>query len=226
MASPSRTMSRTSSARTSSTSSGTRAVMSSRVRVNTRTSSPARCNCTRIPSSFHSSATGPPCETCARAAATSGADCASIGRTGRPTSRPTARRASTPSRSAAAAIGGNDPRSMNARLTSATGTSAAAAIASTMTPSCAPCRSSPPTSAIRKERSGSVAAAKSTASSAARRACEPDPESAAMRANAASTTVNESVGPDAGVFRPCRSRASRSAAQPTPVRRWRNSPDK
>ena len=62
------------------------------------------------------------CEVWARAVATSGADCASIGNTGRPTSRPMARRASTPSRKAAAAIGGNEPRNMYARRTSVSGT--------------------------------------------------------------------------------------------------------
>ncbi len=226
IASPSRTTEWTASDRTASTSSGTRAVMSSRVRVNTHTSSPARCSWTRMPSSFHSNAAGPTGEVCARALATSGADWASIGRIGRPTSSATARRLSTPSRSAAAAIGGNAPRSMNARRTSASGTSAAAAIASTMTPSCAPCRNSPPASAIRNARSGSVAAANSSPSSAARRACEPGPESAAMRAKALSTNDNVREGSDGGVFGSGSSLASRSAAQPTPVRRWRNSPER
>ena len=41
------------------TTSGTRAVMSSRLRVKTATSSPSRCTWMRTPSSFHSTAAGP-----------------------------------------------------------------------------------------------------------------------------------------------------------------------
>ena len=89
-ASPSSTTSVTGRARTALVISGTRAVMSSSVRVHTPTWSPRRCTWIRTPSIFHSTAAG---DTLPRAAATSGADAASIGRVGRPTRRVTARSA-------------------------------------------------------------------------------------------------------------------------------------
>ena len=58
IASPSSTAALGRAARTASTISGTRAVMSSSVRVNTLTSGPSRCTWTRMPSIFHSTAAG------------------------------------------------------------------------------------------------------------------------------------------------------------------------
>ena len=55
-------------ARTTSTTSGRRSVTSFRLRVNSRTSSPARCTWMRAPSSFHSTLAAPP--TAASASAT------------------------------------------------------------------------------------------------------------------------------------------------------------
>ena len=68
---------------------------------------------------------------------------ASIGRTGRPTSRPKAASAPLPPARAAAATAPSEPRSIMARRISATGTEAARATASVITPSSAPWRSSP-----------------------------------------------------------------------------------
>jgi hypothetical protein len=98
-----------------------------------------------MPSSFHSTAhsTGAGAEILASASEILEALAASIGRTGRPTSRPKACSASRPPASAAAATGPSEPRSIIARRTSATGTEAARATASVITPSSAPCRSSP-----------------------------------------------------------------------------------
>src|SRR4051812_351377 len=101
IASPSRTTSPAGSARTASTTSGTRAVMSSRLRVKARTSAPRRWTCRRAPSSLYSMAAGP---VFASAPSTSSPGAASIGWIGRPTSRPTARSASTPPSRAAAAV--------------------------------------------------------------------------------------------------------------------------
>ncbi len=79
----------------------------------------------------------------------SGADAASIGRTGRPTSRPIAARAALPPARAAAATGPEYPASITARRTSASGTPEAAAMAASITPSRAPCRTCPVTRARR-----------------------------------------------------------------------------
>ena len=65
-----------------------------------------------------------------------------------------------------------------------------------------------------------MAAPKSVPRWVARLAVVPVPESAAMRSNASSTSVRVSCGDGAGAGR------SRKVAQPTPVRRCRNSPDK
>ena len=75
--SPSRTSRVCGSARTASTTPGSRAVMSSRLRVKIRTVSPSRCTCTRTPSSLWSTSTGSP--DFATAVAGSGALAASIG---------------------------------------------------------------------------------------------------------------------------------------------------
>ena len=85
--SPSRMTSSTGSARTVSTISGTRWVMSARLRVKTRTLSPFRCTWMRAPSSLNSTDASP--ATVATASATDPAVEASIGSTGRPTCSPT-----------------------------------------------------------------------------------------------------------------------------------------
>ena len=108
-----------------------------------------------MPSSFHSTAAGPPI--LARASSMLVALEASIGRTGRPTSRPNAASASLPPTRAAAATVPSEPRSITARRTSATGTEAAGATASVMTPSSAPWRSSPESRPYRNRCSSSVA---------------------------------------------------------------------
>ena len=74
----------TGSASAASTTSGTRAVMSSRLRVKTRTSSPRRWTWMRTPSSFHSTAAGPSLRRAPRRRRRPGE--ASIGCSGRPTS--------------------------------------------------------------------------------------------------------------------------------------------
>ena len=81
-ASPSITAAVTSMLLAIATISGTRSVMSSRVLVNTRTSSPVLCIWIRMPSIFHSRTAG---VILASAASRSGADAASMGRTGCPT---------------------------------------------------------------------------------------------------------------------------------------------
>ena len=145
ISSPSRTAARTGSLARVATTSGSRPVISSSVRVNSRTSPPYRWAWIRIPSSFHSTAASWP-PILASASSRLVALAASIGRTGRPTSRPNAASASLPPASAAAATAPSEPRSIIARRTSATGTDAARATASVITPSSAPCRSSPDSS--------------------------------------------------------------------------------
>ena len=145
---------------------------------------------------------------------------ASIGRTGRPTSRPKACSASPPPASAAAATAPSEPRSIMARRTSATGTDAARATASVITPSSAPCRSSPDSSPKRNRCSAEVARPNSSPTSALRAAAEPFPVTAPIAAKAASTSAKPSVGAAAG------GNPSRSAAQPTPICRCGNSPDR
>ena len=109
-------------------------------------------------------------------AATSPAVCASIGPIG-------AQRCQPEAREPVAALAHRDlcdrrrgsPASIAARRTSATGTPAAFATASAITPSSAPCRSSPRNSPTSRRCSGSVARAKSAASSSRRAAWEPWP---------------------------------------------------
>ena len=93
-ASPSRIRSVAGSDRVASTTSGSRAPISSRLRVKTATSSPCLCTWIRMPSSLVSTANG--ASTFSTPAATSGAVPASIGRTGLPTSRLKSSSASAP----------------------------------------------------------------------------------------------------------------------------------
>jgi hypothetical protein len=185
--------------------------------VNTATLSPARCTWMRAPSSFHSTAAG---LIRSKASWMVGAVWASIGWSGRPTSRRNRRRPALPSVSAASATAPSEPRSISARRTSLAGTPAARAVASTITPSSAPWRSSPPSSRIRKRCSPSVARPNRPASSRRRSAWEPGPDCRPISSKARSTSSSSSDGSAAGGGR------SRSDAQPTPIWRWRSSPDR
>ena len=84
---------------------------------------------------------------------------ASIGCTARPGTMPTAPSAASPPVSAAVAVAPRSPDIMWARRTAAIGTPAALATASTITPSSAPWRSSPPSTRHSSCCSGSVARA-------------------------------------------------------------------
>ena len=215
--SPSSTNARPGSARACATSSGTLPVISRRVRVQTRTSSPSRWTWMRAPSSLYSTVTSGPRP--ANAVSSESPGEASIGRTGRPTRRLTAASAGAPPSSARRAVSGRLPESMNARRTTAAGTSAAAAIASSITPSSAPWRSSPPSSAVRKRCSARVAAAKRSCRSSARRFVEPAPAVAASASRVASTCPTVRVGSAAGG-----ASMPDSVRQPVPTRPCRASP--
>jgi hypothetical protein len=222
ISSPSRTVVDTGSLAKTATTSGNRAVMSSSVRVNSRTSPPDRCAWILMPSSFHSTAhsTGAAPPILARASEMLVALEASIGRTGRPTSRPNAVSAPLPPARAAAATAPSEPRSITARRTWFTGTEAARATASVMTPSSAPWRSSPESRPYRKRCSSSVARPNSSLTSALRAAAEPFPATAPIAAKPASTSLKVSVGTSAG------GNPSRSVAHPTPICRCGSSPDR
>ena len=107
-----------------------------------------------------------------------------------------------------------------ARRTSATGTEAARATASVMTPSSAPWRSSPESRPTRNRCSSSVARPNSSPTSALRAAADPFPETAPIAEKPASTSDRVSVGAVRG------RNPSRSAAQPTPICRCGSSPDR
>ena len=170
-----------------------------------------------MPSSFHSIAASP---VRANASVSVGADCASIGRTGTPTTSWNRPSPALPCTSTASATGRNVPATVTARRTSAAGTSAAVAMASVSTPSSAPWRSSPLTRPASSRCSVGVARAISARSRPRRAVVEPAPLSAEIRSNSASTSRTCNDGCAAGGGR------SRSAAYPRPVRRWRNSPDR
>ncbi len=161
---------------TSAATAPRRPVISLRLRVKMRTCPSRRWAWIRAPSSFHSTDAGP---VASSAAATSAAGDASIGCTARPGTIPTAPSASTPPVSAAVAVTPRSPANMWARRTAAIGTSAALATASTITPSSAPCRSSPLNTFHSRRCSGSVALAKTSVSSARRAALTPAPDIAA-----------------------------------------------
>ena len=109
------------------------------------------------------------------------------GRPGWPTLRVNWSSAASPPVSAAAATAGRSPPSIAARRTTGAAMSAAFATASAITPTRAPCRSSPPSRRRRKVCSVSVAAANSPLTSSARRACDPFPATWPISLNAAST---------------------------------------
>ena len=107
-----------------------------------------------------------------------------------------------------------------ARRTSATGTDAARATASVITPSSAPWRSSPDSRPTRNRCSSRVARPNSSPTSALRAVAEPFPDTAPIAEKAESTSLSVSVGASAGV------NPSRSAAHPTPIWRCGSSPDR
>ncbi len=111
--------------------------------MNTETSSPCLCTWMRMPSSLVSTANSP--ATFSTPAATSGAEPASIGRTGRPTSMLNSSSADSPLVRAATAMGPVGALNIAARRTAFTGSSAAAATASSITESSAPWRTLPVT---------------------------------------------------------------------------------
>ena len=135
------------------------------------------------------------------AAAMSSAGVASIGCTGRCSA--TAKRANpaAPSLRAARAVSRRLPLSIAARRTSAAGTLAAAAMASSITPSRAPWRSSPTRRRTRKSCSAAVARANRAWSNPLRAAAEPLPAVVATAASAASTSRRDSDGALAGAPR-------------------------
>ena len=107
-----------------------------------------------------------------------------------------------------------------ARRTSAAGSPAAAAIASSITPSSAPWRNSPMSRRTRKSCSAAVARAKRSRRRALRAAAEPLPAVAATAPSAASASPSVSPGSVVGV-----PRSAPSVAQPTPIRPCRASPE-
>ena len=107
-----------------------------------------------------------------------------------------------------------------ARRTSATGTAAARATASVITPSSAPCLSSPDSRPYRNCCSSAVARPKSSLTSALRAAADPLPDTAPMAEKPESTSLSVSVGVSAG------GNPAFSAAQPTPICRCGSYPDR
>ena len=204
------------SERATATIPGRRSVTSLRLRVKMRTSSPARCTCTRAPSSFHSTDDRPHAPI---ASATDTAVAASIGSTGRSTSSPTSLRAASPPACARQATTRRSPLSIAARRTDAIGTPTPRATASVTIPSSAPWRRSPSSSRRRNHASVSVARESSAVNRSTRRALEPGPAVTASSASTASTSRTVSEGDGAGG-----GSTARTVAHPTPSRPWRVSP--
>jgi hypothetical protein len=158
------------------------------------------------------------------AAAMSSAGVASIGWTGRCSA--TAKRARpappwpSPCDSAIRATSPRRPVTIAARRTSAAGSPAAAATASSITPSSAPWRNSPMSRRTRKSCSAAVARSNKARRVALRAAVEPLPAVAATAPSAASASPSVSCGSGAGV-----PRSVPSVAQPTPIRPCRASPE-
>jgi hypothetical protein len=142
-----------------------------------------------------------------------------MGWTPRSTWSPTPPRPSAPSVSATRAVAPRSPLSMAARRTRSRGTPAALAMASAITPSRAPWRSSPRRSRLRSCPSGSVARANSPVSTAWRSATDPGPVMPSMVVTARSTSATVSVGSAAGV-----TSTLRTEAQPMPTRPCRGRP--
>ena len=186
-------------------------------RVATITCSSHRWTWMRIPSSLVSIETEPP-PAFAIAASTVVALEASIGSTGRPTSSTNSASAASPPVSAAVDTATVEPAIMAARRTAARGTPPAAASPSWTSESSAPCRTSPVTMPRSQGCSSAVARANSSAVAVARAACDPEPDSAAIRSKASCTSSTVSDGSAAGSGSDCIDR------QPRPVRRCRSDP--
>src|SRR5690606_31229908 len=182
-----------------------------------RTSLSSLCTCIRAPSSLYSNAALPKASS---AAAVLSAVCASIGCKGCMSSSRKASSPSCPSVIAAAATDAEFPDSITARRTSRSGSPEAFAMASTITPSSAPCRSSPSSRRARKSCSTVVARPKSSVSSLLRSRLDPLPDIVAICSNAESTSrtarVETSLAPAP--------RACRTIDGPSPMRPWRKAP--
>ena len=109
---------------------------------------------------------------------------------------------------------------MNARLTTSTGRSEAVAIASVITPSSAPWRTSPVSSRMRKSCSPDVALSNRLPNNSFRRLTEPAPEVTASSSSRLSTSATVHVGLAAAC-----ARAPESVRQPIPSRPCSVSPD-
>ncbi len=149
----------------------------------------------------------------ATAVATSGADAASIGRTGRPGTSPNRSSAARPPSRAARATSPDEGVNIAARRTAVTGTPAARAIPSSRIESWAPWRRFSKTSARRNGCSSAVARPKSVLTSPARVVRDPGPATRLIASSASSTSVTVSEGESVGVGR------SASPRHPRPVRR-------
>ena len=178
--------------------------------------SPARCICTRAPSSFASKTAVPP--SVSSASATPAAVWASIGPTGRPTRRVNASSAAVPLVNAAAATAGSrrpaSPRAVPRRRGSAPPWRP-------HRPSHRPAR---PGAARRPAAAAGMSARfrlrrEQSATNSARRACEPLPDTAPIAERAASTPVTVRPGCTAAGGN------DRKAAQPTPIWRCGSSPE-
>jgi hypothetical protein len=125
-----------------------------------------------MPSSFHSTDER---SKLATASDTLAALEASIGKMGRNSSNPTSRRPASPSDIAVSAVRERSPESMSARRASTPETRAALAIASTISPASAPCRSPPVKRRLTKSASPSVARPSSSPRISLRAAADPLP---------------------------------------------------
>ena len=217
IASPSSTTARTGSASAASTISGTRAVTSSSVRVNTPTSAPSRCTWMRAPSSLHSTPAG-------LTLAERGRDVGrrlgehrlqraarlqaqGVERRRRP--RPARSRPPPRGRRAASARAGPRPRARRPPRRPPRPSRPPAR------PGAARPTAARPGTAARPRRPGR---GRRPAGAGAR------PASPAPRARRCARTPRR-PRPRPATARPPAAGASRSAAQPTPIWRWRSSPD-
>ena len=144
-----------------------------------------------------------------------------MGRTGRRRRILISCSAASPAVRADTATEPSSPPSMAARRTRGAAIPDAAAIASIMSPSRAPCLNSPTRSRRRNSCSSAVARPSSSPSNCRRRAWEPGPVMAGMRPMASSTSRTSRSGSTAGgVF------TAHREAPPTPTRPWRGAPER
>ncbi len=215
--SPSTTSSSADQRATSAATEARRAVTSSSDRVKSFTSAPFLWIWMRAPSSFASNASGSSKR--ARASSTDVAVSASIGAIARPTSSRKAASACAPPVIAASATAGRSPRSMLARRTIAR-----APRRHSLSHRSSRRRGHPVEGCLRRAPGETSARQASTAPrmparSAARLPCEPAPDASAMSTRARSTSAIVSEGS------PAAGGSEESDAQPTPMRRWRSSPE-